>query len=558
MNENCINWPQFVMLVLGGLALFLIGMEMMSDGLKKAAGNRMRSILSRISESKIKGFLSGGVVTTVIQSSSATTVMLVGFTQAGLMTFSNTLPIILGSNIGGTVTTQLIAFKILDYSLFMVVFGFLLRFSSKGEEVKYWADAVIGFGLIFYGMQLMGDAVAPVKELPQIKEMLQSFSSPFKGVFLGLAVTSIIQSSNAVTGILIVLAGHGLMGIEQAVPIVLGSNIGTCATAMLASIGSGRDAKRVALSHVGFKVAGVCVVFLILPFFLEFIKKTGALSGAGTARLIANSHTLFNLGIGILFFPVTNLFAKLVEKILPDVPDKDEEEILFLTYLDERKIISHDVAVYLARKEIARMAGTIRQMLAIAAKPFGVGTDEIEDRRFPGRSLEEGICLREKEIDFLEKKISDYLFKIAREGVSKEEQERIYSMVSIVKDLESIGDLIQRNYVNLINKKKSLGVDFSAEGREELSIYHEKALKQISLLKESFDEKSLSKAARIMRKERKYLDLELQYRARHLDRIVRERQESIDTHEVHMELMNILNQVIVYTSNIAKTFVLAP
>lgn len=558
MNENCINWPQFVMLVSGGLALFLIGMEMMSDGLKKAAGNRMRSILSKISESKLKGFLSGGVVTTVIQSSSATTVMLVGFTQAGLMTFSNTLPIILGSNIGGTVTTQLIAFKILDYSLFMVVFGFLLRFSSKGEEVKYWADAVIGFGLIFYGMQLMGDAVAPIKELPEIREVLQSFSSPFKGVFLGLAVTSIIQSSNAVTGILIVLAGHGLMGIEYAVPIVLGSNIGTCATAMLASIGSGRDAKRVALSHVGFKVAGVFVVFLILPFFLEFIKKTGALSGAGTARQIANSHTLFNLGIGILFFPVTNLFAKLVEKILPDVPDKDEEEILFLTYLDERKIISHDVAVYLARKEIARMAGTIRQMLAIAAKPFGVGTDEIEDRRFPGRSLEEGICLREKEIDFLEKKISDYLFKIAREGVSKEEQERIYSMVSIVKDLESIGDLIQRNYVNLINKKKSLGVDFSAEGREELSIYHEKALKQISLLKESFDEKSLSKAARIMRKERKYLDLELQYRARHLDRIVRERQESIDTHEVHMELMNILNQVIVYTSNIAKTFVLAP
>lgn len=558
MNNLSLDWPIFIMLISGGMAFFLLGMDMMSTSLKKSAGDRMRRTLSGISSSNTKGFAAGGLITMVIQSSSATTVMLVGFVQAGLMSFSNTLPIILGSNVGATVTTQLIAFKILDYSLFFVAVGFLVKFFSKDENIKSWADVVIGFGFIFYGMQLMGDAVAPVKDLPQVTDFLKTFSNPFAGVIAGLAVTSVVQSSNAVIGILMVLAGHNIMDVSQAVPIVLGSNIGTCVTAILAGAGSGRDAKRVALSHLSFKIAGVAVLFPFLHFFVEFINFTGELSGAGTVRQIANAHTFFNLGLGLFFLPFTKYCAVFIEKIFPDTQAPDEEEGLFVTYLDDKKIIFPEIATYLARQEVARMASTIREMLFIGAVPFADGHENFEDKRFPGRSFEEGIRLREKEVDFLENRISEYLFQVARSGSSAEDQQRVYSMVSIVKDLESIGDLIQRNFLNLIAKKRALKVDFSDEGREELSIYHEKAIKQITLLREAFEEKDLSKAAKIMRKERKYLDLELQYRIRHLERVISKREESVETHEVHMELMNILNQVMVYTSNIAKTFIASP
>jgi phosphate:Na+ symporter len=558
MLDSGFDFVKFSMFLLGGLSFFLFGLDMMSQSLKKAAGDELRRLLSGISQSSVKGFLSGGAVTTILQSSSATTVMLVGFVQAGLMTFASTLPIILGANIGATVTTQLIAFKILDYSLFFVVAGFGIRFFSGSDSMKSWGDALIGFGLLFYGMELMGYAVEPLRELPELTNVLENLSNPYTGVAAGLVITAVIQSSNALTGILMVLAGHGLIEFYQAVPVVLGSNIGTCATAVIAGAGAAKNAKRVALSHILFKISGVILILPVLGFFIEAVIFSGKYLGSGVERQIANAHTFFNLFVGIVFLPLTRPFAKMIEKIFPDVPEPDEEKILFLTYLDDTKIVAADVAVYLSRKEIGRMASTVREMLIIAAMPFSGKYKNEEDRRFPGRSLEEGVRLREREIDFLEKKISDYLFQVARESVSKDDQHRIYSMISIVKDLESIGDLIERNFLNLLGKKKALNIDFSAEGREELEIYHSKAVSQISLLKEAFDEKDLSKAAKIMTKERKYLDLELQYRVRHLERIVCKREESIETHEVHMELMNILNQVIVYTSNIAKTFVSSP
>jgi phosphate:Na+ symporter len=558
MLDSGFDLVKFLMFLLGGLSFFLFGLDMMSQSLKKAAGNELRRLLSGISQNRLKGFLSGGAVTTVLQSSSATTVMLVGFVQAGLMTFSSTLPIILGANIGATVTTQLIAFKILDYSLFFVVAGFIIRFFSGNEAVKIWGEALIGFGLLFYGMELMGFAVEPLQELPELKFILESLSNPYTGVAAGLVITAVIQSSNALTGILMVLAAHGLIEFYHAVPVVLGSNIGTCVTAVIAGAGSGRSAKRVALSHLLFKIFGVMLILPLFGFFIDFVLFSGKYLGMGIERQIANAHTFFNIFLGIFFLPFTKQFAGFIEKILPDIPVPDEEKILFLSYLDDTKIVAADVAVYLSRKEIARMASTIKEMIIIAAMPFSGKYENKVDRRFPGRSFEEGLKLREKEIDFLEKKISDYLFQVARENVSKEEQQRIYCMISIVKDLESIGDLIERNFLNLLSKKKALDIDFSKEGREELEIYHSKAVSQISLLREAFDEKDLSKAAKIMTKERKYLDLELQYRVRHLERIVCKREESIETHEVHMELMNILNQVIVYTSNIAKTFVSSP
>jgi phosphate:Na+ symporter len=257
------------------------------------------------------------------------------------------------------------------------------------------------------------------------------------------------------------------------------------------------------------------------------------------------------VGLAMLFLPITPHFSRFILKIMPDREDKSAPKMT--TFLDESKILSPALAIDLARAEISRMADSLERMLRAIAVPF-VTRQEKRDKDNPHMSLMQGIDFREEELDFLEEKIVSYLIRVAQLGANTEYTQISYSMISIVKDMESIGDIIHRNVVPLITKKNHLKHDFSPEGKEELTIYHQKVCKQIRLLKEAFSEKNLEKAQHIMGKERKYLDLELQYRVRHLNRLVGHRVESLETHEIHMDLMNLMSQIIVYTSNIAKSF----
>lgn len=568
-----ISWGFLIIGLLGGLAFFLYGMGKMSGGMKKTAGNKMRSILAALTKNRVAGMLVGAFVTMVIQSSSATTVMLVSFVQAGLMSFVQSLGVILGADIGTTVTAQLIAFKLTDYALLMIAFGFGLRNISKKEDVRNIGEVIFGFGILFFGMKLMSDAMEPLRGYSQFIHLMRDMENPILGLFIGTVFTALVQSSSATTGILIVLAQQRLITLEAGIPIIFGANIGTCITAGLACIGATRDAKRVALAHVLFKVAGVLIFIFWIPQFADFIRLTASKFGLGMARQIANAHTVFNVGLALLFLPAINAFAALIKKILPD-RQIDEDTLPRTWYLDDSVIQTPSMAIDLARVEMSRMAKLLGRMLRAIIIPFmsdenlmcreDLTKEELEllikeiptqDEHFPQLALMEGIDMREQKIDFLDEKVREYLIKISKENISEQQSEEVYAMISITSDMESIGDIIHRNLVPLIAKKRTLCVDFSEEGKEELMIYHQKACKQLTLLEEAFAELNPDKAKEIMAGEKKYLDLESQYRIRHLERVLYEHRESSETHEVHMELMDMMKQIVVYSSNIAKTFV---
>lgn len=546
-----IHWGLQMMGLLGGLAFFLFGMELMSDGMQRAAGDRLRSILANLTKNKYRGMFLGVVVTMLVQSGSATSVMLVGFVQAGLMRFVQTIGVLVGSGVGMTITAQLIAFKVTDYALLMIAAGFLIRLLSKSDGMKSVGDVLLGFGVLFYGLKLMGDSMRPLRSSQEVITLLSGLENRVLGLLIGVVLTAVVQSSTAFIGILMVLGLEGLISLEASIPMVLGANIGTCVTAGFASIGANRDAKRVALANVMIRVIGVLLFIGWIPEFTRGIAWLAGEFDSDIARQIANAHSVFNIVIGVIFLPFTEVFARLIMKIMPETECPIPRHTT--TFLDESKILSPALALDLARAEISRMASALEYLLKAVAVPF-VTQRPKRDKDHPELTLLEGIDRREEEIDFLEEKIIDYLLNIARSGASEKQMRVVYAMVSIVKDMESIGDIIHRNVLPLIEKKKRLTHDFSDEGREELTIYHQKVCKQIRLLKEAFAEQDLEKAQKIMAKERKYLDLELQYRARHLDRLVGKQEASMETHEVHMELMHLMVQVVVYSSNIAKSF----
>jgi len=567
-----ISWFFLCVSMLGGLALFLYGMEKMSSGLKRTAGNRMRAILAALTKNRVVAMFVGAFITMVIQSSSATTVMLVSFVQAGLMTFAQSMGVILGADIGTTVTAQLIAFKLTDYALLMIAIGFSMHMFGKRGMTKNVGDVILGFGILFFGMKLMSDAMKPLRTYTVFIDTMREMENPFLGILIGALFTSLVQSSSATTGVVIVLAQQGLLTLEAGIPLVFGANIGTCITAGLASIGTSREAKRVALAHVIFKIAGVLLFIFWIPWFADLIRLIAVRFDSGTARQIANAHTIFNVALALIFLPFTEHFSRIVVKILPH-QEKPKDVIMTTKYLDEGSISTPAVALDLARAEVARMAKLVWRMLASIIIPFMSDEKLIEKeesdpeekdfllREIPridawrtDLTLLQGIDMREEKIDYIEEKIRDYLFRVASQGVSSEQANEAFGMISIASDIESMADLIHRNMVPLIAKKKDLMIDFSEEGKEEILIYHQKVCRRIDLLKKSFMELNLETAREIMSSERKYLDLEEQFRVRHLERIRQEKAASHKTHEVHMELMDLLKQIVVYSSNIAKTF----
>ncbi len=554
-----IQWSVLMMTLLGGLALFLYGMEKMSLGMKKAAGDSLRSILSALTKNKFVAMSVGAFVTMVVQSSSATTVMLVSFVQSQLMTFSQSLGVILGADIGTTITAQLIAFKLTDYALLLIAVGFALLMFGKTDRQKYFGESLLGFGILFYGMKLMSEAMKPMRSFEPFIQILHNLENPFLGILVGAAFTALIQSSSAFTGIIIVLAQQGLVTLEAGIPLLLGANIGTCITAGLASIGTSQDAKRVALAHVGFKIIGVVIILPFIPWFADLVRMISPansspdlmVQAADTPRQIANAHTIFNVGLGLLFLPFTGYFSNLIYKILPD----NKEQLALnpvVWHLDDQSIKTPSMALDLARAEIARMAKILGRMLEAVITPF-FDNSPAKDKIHPSISLIEGIEIREKKINYLRVKIADYIQKIGQEELSDDQVSEVFAMMSIVSYMENIGDIIQRSVMPMIAKKRALSLTFSEQGQEELIHYHTKVCKQISRLHDVFVEMDLQKAKNIMRKEEKYLDLESKYRVYHLERIHAAKEESVQTHDIHMELLDLLKRITVYTGDIAKT-----
>jgi len=557
--DGTIQWGMLIISLFGGLALFLFGMEQMSEGMKKTAGDKMRSILSALTNNRLIGMTVGAFVTMVIQSSSATTVMLVSFVQAQLMTFVQSLGVILGADIGTTITAQLIAFKLTDYALLMIAVGFAIRMFSRNENSKHIGEAIMGFGILFFGMKLMSDAMKPLRTYQPFIDMLRGLENPFLGLLVGAVFTALIQSSSAFTGIVIVLAQQGLLTLDAGIPLIFGANIGTCITAGLASIGTSREARRVAIAHVMFKIAGVLLFIFWIPTFAEIIRSISPTSSSvgmdklasETPRQIANAHTIFNVSLAFIFLPFTTFFANIIMKIYPEKKeDKGVQPIIW--HLDDDVISIPALAIDLARSEILRMAKIIGRMLEAVIEPFTTN-EPLQDKIYPQLSLVEGIEMREEKLDYLDERIVKYLRKIGQHELSDHQIQDVYAMMSIVNYIENIGDTIDKNMIPLIAKKSGLHLDFSSEGKEELIIYHAKICKQVNRLKKAFSNMDKEKAEKIIKKEGKYSALETKYRINHLERLHQEQEESIETHDVYMELIDLLKQINVYAGEIAKT-----
>ena len=534
--------------LLGGMGMFLYGMEMMSDGMKMTAGNSMRMILEKLTSNKFLSVFVGAFVTMVIQSSSATTVMLVSFVNSGLLNFSQALGVILGSNIGSTVTAQIVAFKVTDYALILIAAGSLMSLFSKKETVKNLGYVILGFGLLFYGMKVMSDTMKPLRSDPTFNTILTSFENPFLGILAGAIFTALVQSSSATTGIVITLASGGSITLEAGIPLIFGANIGTCVTAMLAGLNASRDAKRVAIGHVTFNVLGVLLFCFWIPTFSEMVAQTSS----NIPRQIANAHTFFNIFASIIFIPFTGYIAKTIIRYFPDKTEQRDIEKPAVLHLDEKLLNQPEAAINSAQAEISGVVGLMERVVGTLVRPF-FNDQEQSDIENSELDLKTGLNQRLDKITFLNEKISEYLLITSRGDLNSDQSKEVFSLVSTVNYLESMNNMIKLRFDGLIKSREDSDVNFSEAGQREILDYHTKLVKQVKRLNKFFNKFDRAKAEKIMEKGQKYKDIEEKYRLEHFQRVSGDISESVATHQLHMDLMDMLKQMNIFIELIAST-----
>jgi len=424
--------------LLGGLSLFLFGLRLGGEHLQSIAGNRLRYIISRLISNRFKGIAAGALSTVTLQSSSATTVMLVSFASVGLITLMQTLSIILGADIGTTVTVQLIAFRISDYALLIITIGFLLTLLNKESRSYRVGGVILAFGLIFFGMKVMSDSVAPLRFYPGVTRLLLSVGeNPLLGILLATIFTAIVQSSAATLGLVLSLSFQGLIDLESAIPLVLGANVGTCATALLASLGSNMDGKRVAWGHTVFKIIGVILFYPFIGVVADLISHTSG----NVSRQIANMHTFFNVGMAILFVPFVRPYGHFIFKLLPqrELPSKEFAP----KYLDRRLLETPDLALGQATREILRMADIV----------FGMVKDTMTVFKQNDEQLRRQLVKEDDKVDLLEESLTPYLTKLSQKELTDEQVEKEVALLFITSELEQAGDLVSKNLMTYAGKK---------------------------------------------------------------------------------------------------------
>ncbi len=545
------NWVFLLIAgLIGGLGLFLLGMNMMSDGMQNAAGDRMRSVISRITNNRFLAVGVGTFVTMVIQSSSATTVMLVSFVYSKLMKFRQTIGVILGAGIGTTITAQLIAFKLTDYSLLMIGIGFLLNSFTKSTVIRNIGKTILGFGILFFGMQIMSESMYPLRSFAPFIDSIVKLENPILGILVGALFTALIQSSSAFIGIMIVLATQGLLSLEASIPLLFGANIGTAITAILASLKTDREAKQVALAHTLIKVIGVLIFLFWIPQFAELariispkpnvINDEFSVLAATVPRQIANAHTVFNIVLTCLILPFTNVFARLIEKLLP--VRIVEEPVLKTVYLDYGMVKNSSLALSLAKKETLRMGRLVQNMTEDIIIPYLVKKTEV---------LSE-IKQKEEEVNFLRDQINDYILKITRENLNEERVNESFQLLYTVKEFEQIADIVSSIMISKAERWSKMDFNFSSEGKNEIVKYHTKTQKQLSRALEVFENVNLEKAKAMKVKYRGYRNMEIELEKQHFERLKNEIVETISSSKTHIELMTMLRAINGHATNIAR------
>ena len=428
--------------LIGGLMLFFYGLHIMTVGMQNAAGSGVRILLNRFMSNRFFALFSGFFVTLLTQSSSATMVLLASFLKNKLVAFRQAFPAILGAGIGTTITVQLIVFRLADYSLLLVSLGIILYLFINNSSVKQLGFGILGFGLLFYGMFLMSGAITPLKTNEAFINWITHFSNPFLGIFVGLIATAVIQSSGATIGICIILAQQGLLSFEQSVPIMLGANLGTVSTIAIASIEGGRNALKITVGELITKLTGVAFILLVLPYFSAFVINTSHwFSIQNVDRIIANSHTIFNLFIALLFLPFTNWAAKIIDHwfIENSKPDEMAEKHI---YIDFKTTESPFLAMNIAKQSLIKQFELTKEMLHLTSLTF----------QYKDNSSYLKAKAYEDIIDSNYTLINDYILNVMGRQVDKNLSTEAYHLMSVSKELEQIADIMDVHILALSNK----------------------------------------------------------------------------------------------------------
>ncbi len=548
-----VAWAAMGMNLFGGLAIFLFGMDQMSDALKAVAGERMKVVLAKLTTNRFMGAITGAFVTAVIQSSSVTTVLVVGFITAGLMSFAQSIGVIMGANIGTTVTAQIVAFKVTKAALLMVAVGFTMMFFSHQDRIKQYGAMLMGLGLVFFGMAVMSDAMKPLRSYQPFLDLMVTMENPLVGILIAAAFTGLIQSSSATTAIVIVMATQGFITLPAGIALAFGANIGTCVTALLASIGKPREAVRAAAVHILFNVFGVLIWLGFIDYLAAFVTLISPTSEglSGTEKLaseaprqIANAHTVFNVANTVIFIWFTGPMARLVERLVPDKP-LDEKVIVKAKYLAEELLETPSLALERARLEIGHMGEVVMRMVGEMMPAVTAGDRD---------SLKE-VAKIDDAVDILYGEIVSFLGEISRKPLNDKQMSEFMKLMDSVKDLENIGDIIETDLVALGQKRIEQGVMVSAQTQDVLNALHAEVSKAVAQAIDAVTQEDQHKAQEVIAAKLDITKLVEAAERHQAKRLIAEEPGRLQAYAVEVDIIEKLRRIYYYAKRIAKSVV---
>ncbi|MFA5072539.1 MAG: Na/Pi cotransporter family protein [Nitrospirota bacterium] len=511
----------------GGMLLLLYGIKLLNDGLQAAAGSKIRSLLRSLTSNRLTAVGGGALLTGLIQSSSATSVMLIGFVSAGLMNFRQSLAVILGADIGTTVTVQLIAFHAYDYAVLLIGSGLVFVFFAKKSLWQNLGQGILGFGFVFLSLKIMIDAMIPLHDNELFRQVFAVLTgTPLAGIVLSAIVTALIHSSAATMGLALALAQSGMIPLDSAIYIILGANIGTCSTALIASLRSPAEARRVAWAHTLFKVFGVLLFFPFLGLFQNLVTATTP----DLARQIANAHTFFNVIMAAVFLPFIGLFAKLIIRL---VPEQAEEKKFGPLYLDEHVLHTPSLALGQATREALRSSDIVREMLVDSLRTF-----QSDDQTRIA-------IIKQKDdlVDILDRHIRLYLSRLSSSNLTESQSHRAMMVLEISRNLEIIGDIIDRNIMHSAMNRIEKGLTFSKEGMNEIIAFHKKIVDNFDMAISAFASNDRDLADRVLRNKEELGNKGKELVQAHLDRLRKGFRESIETSHIHLDVIGNLARI---------------
>lgn len=531
------SWP----ILLGGFAFFFLGLRSARKSLQLVAGDRLRAALGRVASNRVVALFFGAFITMVLQSSGATSVMLVSFAETYLLNLFQAIAVLLGADIGTTFTVVLLSIeKVTQYALLVVAVGFFIQIITRSRKMRNIGGIVLGFGLIFYGMYLMSQAAVPLKESEVAGHVFAFLAGhPLATLILAVIISGAIHSA-AMIGIAIALAFAGTLTFEASIPIVLGANIGTCITAILAGFGSGYEGRRVALAHTASKVIGVALVFPFIPQVARFVNYIDTLLAdvvpafsTTVAAKIAITHILFNVALAIVFLPLIGLLVKLVTYVIPTPPGAEEK--FGPKYLDKSALETPAIAFAQVKREIMRVAEIANTMFERCLRMFSRGTDAQEEIELTQAD--------DDKIDILEKAVRFYLARLGQDGLSTAQVQMEMSLLTIISDLEDVGDTMSREMVMLARKKAQWHRIFSDEGWKDLRSFQKRVKENFDLTISMLAQPSEEIHHTVMRHEDAMNKLEQDYRQAHLNRLHEGLKESFDTSSLHLDILSNLRRI---------------